>query len=128
MASGAVHYDGTPTYEYSGETTEWQDILVKKGIIEAPEKVERKVTYMADRVARGAPGADEAAAADQEDRDSDDDLLDELEDDMGDDEMLRKFREARIAEMQKAASANKFGEVLAESGVAAARRLVTNPP
>ena len=112
MASGAVHYDGTPTYEYSGQTTEWQDILVKKGIIEAPEKPDRTVTYMADRVARSAPGVDAAEdPTDDAERDEDDDLLDELEDEMGDDDMLRKFREARIAEMKAAASKNKFGEV-----------------
>eukprot|EP00937_MAST-01D_sp_MAST-1D-sp2_P001127 g1127.t1 len=111
MASGVTHFDGeTTTYEYSGETTEWQDILVKKGIIEAPEKPERKTIFMADRVARAAPGAEEGQDEDGE-RDSDDDLLDELEDEMGDDEMLRKFREARIAEMQAARARDRFGEV-----------------
>lgn len=110
MASSAIHYDGTTTsFEYSSATTEWQDILYKKGIIEKPEDRSRKHVMMRDRVSREA--GDAVHVEEEDERDDDDDLLDALEEEMGDDDMLKRFREARIAEMKQAQSRDKFGEV-----------------
>jgi len=110
MASSSIHYDGTTSFEYSSATTEWQDILVKKGIIETPEDRSRQHVMMRDRISREAPGG--AVHVEEEDeRDDDDDLLDALEDEMGDDDMVKRFRDARIAEMKAAQARNKFGEV-----------------
>ena len=115
MASSSIHYDGkTTSFEYSSATTEWQDILVKKGIIETPEDRSRKLVMMRDRGPGGPHDASGSAVhvEEEEGGSDDDDLLDALEEEMGDDDMVKRFREARIAEMKAAQSRDKFGTVL----------------
>mmetsp|Transcript_17059 Transcript_17059/g.28234 ORF Transcript_17059/g.28234 Transcript_17059/m.28234 type:complete len:231 (+) Transcript_17059:79-771(+) len=84
------------------EKTEWEDALVKHGIISKTVK---------------GPTQDELDLKAQEEdqaRDKLDDLtlddLDEQEDDL-DDEILNKYRAKRMAELKQAMSKNKFGEV-----------------
>lgn len=83
-----------------GETTEWEDALVKHGIIEKPPSVHSESE---DEVEEGDPleskGLDE---------------LDELDDDdeFADDRILAAYREKRLAEMKARAKAAKFGRVL----------------
>ncbi len=84
------------------EKTEWEDILVKRGLIKAtPKKVTEDEVHLKMQEAE--------AAVDKLDRLSLDDL-DEQEDDL-DDEVLRQYRARRIAELKAKMSKNKFGEV-----------------
>ncbi len=93
-----------------GETTEWDDILKKKGIVQ-PTQAEL------DKAA-----ADEIRKAVEEAVDSTDFLalksvseLNELEEEGGefeDSRTLEAYRDARIAEMKAAAKRNRFGVVM----------------
>ena len=86
------------SYAPTGETTEWEDILVKKGILAPKTKV-----------------PDEEQEDDDEQGDAREhatlDELDELEDDYDDDAVLARIRERRIQEMKEQAARNKFGDV-----------------
>ncbi|CEG36596.1 Conserved phosducin-like protein [Plasmopara halstedii] len=88
---------GNVYYAPTGETTEWEDILVKKGILAPKTKVieekEEEEEFVDPR---------ENATLDE---------LDEMEDDYDDDAELERIRERRIQEMKEQASRNKFGEV-----------------
>lgn len=101
-------------YEVSGDTTEWDDILIKKGITTKENVL----------LAKGLNPDDFK-------EDSDDDILrntstptleeklacaslneiDELEEDEDDDRMLQIYRERRIADLKAAQQKNKFGDV-----------------
>lgn len=84
------------------EKTEWEDALVKHGIIKKTVKGPTQ-----DEVHLKQLEAEQA-------RDKFDDLtlddLDEQEDDL-DEDILNQYRAKRMAELKKAASKNKFGEV-----------------
>mmetsp|Transcript_33470 Transcript_33470/g.62214 ORF Transcript_33470/g.62214 Transcript_33470/m.62214 type:complete len:230 (-) Transcript_33470:642-1331(-) len=84
------------------EKTEWEDALVKHGIIKKTVKGPTQ-----DEVHLKQMEAEQA-------RDKLDDLtlddLDEAEDDL-DDEILNRYRAKRMAELKQAMSKNKFGEI-----------------
>jgi hypothetical protein len=79
---------------------------VKKGIKERPYREERETIFIADRVNHHVGEAESSLAMD------DDELDDELDDLLGgDDLVMQKFREARIAEMKEKREKDKFGSV-----------------
>lgn len=90
---------GNVYYAPTGETTEWEDILIKKGILAPKTKVveEEEVQEEQQQV-----DARENATLDE---------LDEMDDDYDDDAELLRIREKRIAEMKAQAARNKFGDI-----------------
>lgn len=93
---------GQTYYKPTGETTEWEDILIKKGIIEPKTKVHEEeddeVDYTATNVTYDSNEENDVESED-----------DEFGDD--DDRELRRIREKRIAEMKALAARNCFGRV-----------------
>ncbi|TDH74144.1 uncharacterized protein CCR75_002968 [Bremia lactucae] len=89
---------GNVFYAPTGETTEWEDILVKKGILapksKVPEEEEQEEEQHVD--------PRENATLEE---------LDEMEDDDDDDAELARIRQRRIEEMMTQAARNKFGDV-----------------
>lgn len=86
--------------------TEWEDALIKHGIMAAPpvEVKDDEVHY--EHVAKLMDeDADEKALGDKGM-----DSLDELEDDFEED-VLKKYREKRMKELKEAAAKNKYGAV-----------------
>jgi hypothetical protein len=118
-----------PSYAFSGKTTEFDDVLIKHGIITKeqallnkgmePEAVadlliKEKLTEMgffdAPEVEHLSAAEERAVAIEQA---KGLEGLDELEeeDEFGDDGFLQKFREARLAELKASRAANVFGTV-----------------
>ena len=97
------------TYKYHvPETTEFEDILVKKGIIS--ERAEITIDRMVKEELRkrgeaAPPSAEEQLGAMGADE------LDEAEDDF-DADLVAQFRQQRLAEMRARAAGERFGEVL----------------
>jgi len=80
--------------------TEWEDMLIKLGHMEAPPQEEKVDLWKIDT----PPDNDKLDTVTIED-------LDEFEDDE-DEKVLEAYRKKRLAEMQQAAIRNKFGEVI----------------
>ncbi|TMW69229.1 hypothetical protein Poli38472_001385 [Pythium oligandrum] len=89
---------GNVYYAPTGETTEWEDILIKKGILAPKTKVQEEEEE------------EEEVQVDPRENATLDEL-DEMEDDFDDDKELERIRERRIAEMKAMAARNKFGDV-----------------
>ena len=102
------------TYEYSGETTEWEDILIKKGIKMKESILEEKgLDYKKYMPEKYGP----------KDNDDDNEILEDpmasatleeldiLEDDFSDDNMLQKYREQRLIEMKEKTARDCYGGV-----------------
>ncbi|GAB9471402.1 Phosducin-like protein [Globisporangium polare] len=89
---------GSKFYAPTGETTEWEDILVKKGILAPKTKVQEEEEESDDE--QYDPREDATL-----------DELDEMEDDYDDDSELQRIRERRIAEMRAMMERSKFGDV-----------------
>jgi len=88
------------------ETTEWEDVLVKHGII--PERAE--VSALRDAKAGAARRTEKAVDVEKElDKRSLEDL-DELEDEV-EEELLQRIRDARIRELRETAAKERFGSV-----------------
>jgi len=88
------------------ETTEWEDILVKKGIWE------ERADVIAQRVARAevASRTEKNVDVEKEMMGMTDKQLDEQEDDL-DEDVLENIRRMRIQELKKKAALEKFGDV-----------------
>lgn len=97
-----------------GETTEWEDILVAKGII-APKKdpaEEARKAALEDEIERAAASVDPLARKTL-------DELDELEqddEDYADSRVLESYRAARLEQIKAAAARNKYGMVRNSGG------------
>ncbi|ETV76971.1 hypothetical protein H257_09378 [Aphanomyces astaci] len=89
---------GSKLYVGTGETTEWEDILIKKGII-APKT---KVTEEEDYESEDDVDPREDATLDE---------LDEMEDEYDEDQALQRIRDKRIAEMKAQMARNVFGDI-----------------
>ncbi|ETW02199.1 hypothetical protein H310_05766 [Aphanomyces invadans] len=89
---------GSKTYVGTGETTEWEDILIKKGIIAPKTKVTEEEQYESE----DETDPREKATLDE---------LDEMEDDYDEDQELQRIRDKRIAEMKAQMARNVFGDV-----------------
>eukprot|EP01111_Echinosteliopsis_oligospora_P010686 TRINITY_DN3384_c0_g2_i1.p1 TRINITY_DN3384_c0_g2~~TRINITY_DN3384_c0_g2_i1.p1 ORF type:complete len:238 (+),score=81.39 TRINITY_DN3384_c0_g2_i1:82-795(+) len=83
--------------------TEWEDMLIKLGHMEAPPQEPKVDLYRLD-TPEIDPKQEKLLNATL-------DELDEFEDDE-DDKILEEYRKKRLAEMQAAASVNKFGTVV----------------
>ena len=95
---------GNTYYKPTVEITEWEDILIKKGIIAPKTKVEEEDTN------EDQPTEAELHRQALEQKSLEE--LDEMEDDDYDDDLeLRKIREKRIQEMKQQALRNKFGSI-----------------
>jgi len=100
-----------PTYAISDELTEWDEILIKKGIKTHEQCLLDKgivdpSRYLNKKKEVIIEGPSEADLLDQAKLDE----LDELEEDLYDDSRtLDEFRAKRIAEMKAAAVQNRFG-------------------
>jgi len=84
--------------------TEWEDMLIKLGHMEAPPQEEKVDVWKLEE-----GGEDERAQERLENASLEE--LKEMEDDE-DDRMLEAYRKKRIEEMKKAALKNKYGEVI----------------
>ncbi|CAM9225590.1 unnamed protein product [Ectocarpus sp. 13 AM-2016] len=110
---------GSVQYQSKGETTEWEDILIKKGIVEKDDVLRGKgIDPDEQRLEEAIGKAREAEVERLNARTIEDDMaeasleeLDELEDELADDGMLEKYRAQRVAEMKAKAAAAKFGEL-----------------
>ncbi|CAH0474585.1 unnamed protein product [Peronospora belbahrii] len=89
---------GNVYYAPTGETTEWEDILVKKGILAPKTKVPNEMQEEEE----GGGDSRENATLEE---------LEEMEDTYDDDAELARIRERRIQEIMAQASRNKFGQV-----------------
>eukprot|EP01039_Chlorochromonas_danica_P008720 gene8720-9610_t len=98
------------TYAYSGQTTEWEDILIKKGIRTKEEVLLEKglnpLDFIEKKEDEEEPEVEDKLAK------LDLDELDELEDDYEDDRILEHYRQQRLQEMKQAMVKNRFGELL----------------
>jgi len=106
---------GTKKYGYAvRETTQWEDILVEKEILEPDQKLVAQKAALEEARQRGeVTGPTNRERIEKAKGDLDE--LDELEDDVANDDdeerMLAKFRAARIAEMKKEALKARFGTI-----------------
>lgn len=107
----ALGGDSGTTYKGQGETTEWEDILVKKGIIDRPEREVEEVQYIAGRADKSNEEGDSFHGTGDLKDAGQDELEDELDDLLDDGIFMQKFREQRIAQMQENATKNKFGDI-----------------
>jgi len=99
------------SYAYSGETTEWEDILIKKGITTRTEVLLNKGLDPHDF------DKEEEVVQEDEGVDLEDLTLDELkeleeDDEFSDTRMLEEYRNRRLKELQQKAVLNRHGEVL----------------
>ena len=85
-----------------GETTEWDDLMVKYGNKAAPEAPWKPDAYR--------PEDEEKHDASWLDKKTEGEL-DELDDEFDDDRILEEYRRKRMEEMQAAARKPRFGEV-----------------
>lgn len=103
------------SYEISGETTEWEDILISKGITTKEDVLLSKGLNPEDYLKKNEPveEIDWEVERDARLRTANLDELDELEEDdeFADSKMLDIYRQRRIEEMKKMAVRNRFGEV-----------------
>jgi hypothetical protein len=92
------------------ETTEFEDILVKKGII--PERtelqIERATEELQKEFEQAVVNKKESVEKKLEKKSLEE--VQELEDEL-DDDFLRRFRQKRISELQQKAQKEKFGQV-----------------
>ena len=101
---------GTTFYELTDELTEWDEIMIKKGIKTKDECLIEKGVNPDDF--RKTPEIEIEAPTQEELLDQlDVDELDELdEDEFSDDRMLEEFRKKRLAEMKDNALKARFGD------------------
>lgn len=100
------------TYEYSGETTEWEDILIKKGIRMKESILEEKGLNPADYMDKYKVKEEEEELTEDPMASATLEQLKELEDDGFDDEKaLQEYREARLAELREKRLRERFGSV-----------------
>lgn len=92
---------GSTYYQPTDETTEWEDILIKKGIMAPKTKVQNEVFEMPSDVEMRQTQMEKKSLKE----------LDELDDEYDDDAAIRKIREKRLAEMKMQAARNKYGFV-----------------
>lgn len=93
---------GSTYYQPSGETTEWEDILIKKGIMEPKTKAKVEEEDILDEIQMRKMELNAKSL---------DELDVQLEDDYDDDRELEMIRKRRIEEMKILSKKNKFGSV-----------------
>lgn len=108
MADGTIRYNGRPSVEFTAETTQFDDELIKRGIISHEQAIYRKgaTAEEAQRLASAAASQAEPLPPPEQTRDSDSD------DEFLDDEFLERYRSQRIQEMSSAKKKGSFGQVV----------------
>jgi len=115
---------GGTTYRHTGETTEWDDILIKKGIVtheqcmiakglnpdDFPDPEKRR---QAEEKAEAERIAIEAVKEIKKLENTTEEDLDEMDEDidMHDDKFYQEFRAKRLEELKQKAMQEKYGEV-----------------
>lgn len=89
------------------ETTEWEDVLVKKGIVSEREEVRVRRELRAEAQSRTEEVVDVAADLERKTLAQ----LDTAEDDFDDADAIDKLRRLRLAELKEEAARERFGEV-----------------
>mmetsp|Transcript_27674 Transcript_27674/g.35778 ORF Transcript_27674/g.35778 Transcript_27674/m.35778 type:complete len:260 (-) Transcript_27674:299-1078(-) len=107
---------GAVSYAVSGETTEWEDILIKKGIKTKEEILVEKgldpIEYAeAKRRADEKIEIDPDPTIEQKLVNATLEELSDLEEDYDDERILQEYREKRLAELKDRAARDIFGEV-----------------
>jgi hypothetical protein len=113
---------GGVSYAVSGETTEWEDILIKKGIVEKDDVLRGKgIDPEMLRLEEAVRDAEEVEVERMQSLSLQDKLaqktleeLEEAEDDFQDDEeeeIFARMRQERLAVLKTEAAAARFGEV-----------------
>jgi hypothetical protein len=101
------------TYQHSGDTTEWEDILISKGITTKDAVLEAKGLNPADFVKEKEILIKEVTIEEALDC-LDLDYIDELDEDdeFADTNMLDKYRQQRLGELKAKAVKERFGELI----------------
>lgn len=109
------------TYEVSGDTTEWEDILIKKGVTTKQEVLASKGLNPLDHMSLkelglelGMEEPDDVEATREEQLDElNDDELDELEDDeeFADSTFFNEYRQQRMNQLKAKQFRDRYGEV-----------------
>jgi len=107
-----MHSGSGQTYEVSGETTEWEDILIKKNIISKeevylnkglnPDDYLKKESVTLHLHENNIQSHIEEASLEE---------LDDMEDEESDERMIQQYREKRLEELRISQVKNRFGEV-----------------
>jgi hypothetical protein len=105
------------TFEYSGETTEWEDILIKKNITTREQVLLSKGLNPADYIKQAEIIEEVDPEQERHDRLQKATLeeLDELEEEdeeFADSRALEMYRNARLQELKAAAVKNRFGDLV----------------
>ncbi|KAJ1424854.1 thioredoxin-like protein [Ochromonadaceae sp. CCMP2298] len=102
------------TYEVTGNTTEWDDILIKKGIRTYEEILLEKGLNPEDFVKKEEAAPEVFLSTEEALLDLDLDELDELDEDneFADSRMINAYRQQRLNELKEAAFKSRFGEVV----------------
>lgn len=101
------------TYAVSGETTEWEDILIKKGITTKEDVLLGKGLNPEDFLEKKPLEVPlEADEREQAIAEADLDELDELEDEFTDSRALDVYRQQRLKELQEKRARSRFGDVV----------------
>jgi hypothetical protein len=120
MSSVTANDPSKAKYEVSGDTTEWDDILIKKGILTEEDVLLGKgldpTKFMDKYKEPEAEAQPEPTVFDKLEGASLGEI-DEIEDDLDDDSILAKFRESRIQQMKEEKLKNRWGSVIEISRV-----------
>ena len=92
------------------ETTEWEDVLVRKGVIEERLEVAVERTKAQLKHENEQKVVNRTVPVEEKLKDKSLEELDEVEDDF-EDEFIQKFRQQRLADMKKQAKMDVFGSV-----------------
>jgi hypothetical protein len=101
------------TYEYSGETTEWEDILIRKGIRMKETILEEKGLDFVEHMPEKYGTKEEVVELSAEEMLSNATLeeLDAVEEVMDDERAIQEYREARLNALREQRARNRFGLV-----------------
>jgi len=119
--SGLTNYDlEKPTYAFSGETSEFEDVLMKHNVITKEQALLNKGMKYEDvkeQLRKEALPEEEGTDYHNDDNNTPPRSEDEFEDSEDDDEFLASYRNQRLNDLKSSAeklkARNKFGSVLA---------------
>jgi hypothetical protein len=100
------------SYAVSGETTEWEDILIKKGITSKEEVLLSKGLNPEDFVEKKEPAKIEVTREDLLPYATLDELEELEEDEYSDSRALEQYRQKRLEQFKQQQLRNRFGEVV----------------
>jgi len=100
------------TYEYSAETSEWEDILIKKGIRTKETILEERGLDFTEHMDKYKPKEEEVVVSTHEmlEKASLEDL-EVVEDALDDERAIQEYREARLRELREKRAKDRYGVV-----------------